>query len=94
MGKGFRDEIRNMPRMRKGREARSEWRGSWRRVRMRVEGQVAREIERAHSLEVIMHSALDTVGLQAEVNVTTPPVIDVVLVEYIIQALIQVLQVQ
>ena len=52
------------------------------------------EIERAHSLEVVVHSALDPVGLQAEVNITTPSVIDIVLVEYIIQALIQVLQVQ
>jgi len=52
------------------------------------------EIKRAHLLEVVMHSALDPVGLQAEVNIATPPKIDVVLVEYIIQALIQVLQVQ
>jgi len=53
------------------------------------------EIKRtAHSLEVVVHSALDPVGLQAEVNIATPPMIDVVLVEYIIQALIQVLQVQ
>jgi len=52
------------------------------------------EIKRAQSLEVVMYSALDPVGLQAEVNVATPPVIDVVLVEYVIQALIQVLQVQ
>ena len=48
----------------------------------------------AHSLEVVMHSALDSVGLQAEVNITTPSVIDIILVEYIIQALVQVLQVQ
>jgi len=52
------------------------------------------EIKRAHSLEVVVHSALDPVGLQAEVNIATPPMIDVVLVEYIIQALVQVLQVQ
>jgi len=51
------------------------------------------EIEKIHSLEVVMHSALDPVGLQAEVNITTSPVINVVLVEHIIQALIQVLQV-
>jgi len=48
----------------------------------------------AHSLEVVVHSALDPVGLQAEVNITTPSVIDIVLVKYIIQALVQVLQVQ
>ena len=47
-----------------------------------------------HSLEVVVHSALDPVGLQAKVNITTPPMIDVVLVEYVIQALIKVLQVQ
>ena len=47
-----------------------------------------------NSLEVFMHSALDSVGLQAEVNVATPPMIDVVLVEHVIQALVQVLQVQ
>ena len=56
--------------------------------------QDACEIEKIHSLEVVMHSTLHPVGLQAEVNVTTPPVINVVLVEYVIQALIQVLQVQ
>jgi len=56
--------------------------------------QDACEIEKIHSLEVVMHSTLHPVGLQAEVNVATPPVIDVVLVEYVIQALIQVLQVQ
>ena len=52
------------------------------------------EIERAHSLEVVVHSALDPVGLQAEVNIATSLVIDVGLVEHVIQALIQVLQVQ
>lgn len=51
-------------------------------------------IRRVNSLKVVMHSALDAVGLQAEVNVTTPPVIDVVLIEHIIQAFVQALQVQ
>ena len=46
------------------------------------------------SLKVVMNSALDSVGLQSEVNIPTPPMIDVVLVEHIIQALIQVLQVE
>ena len=40
-----------------------------------------------YPLEVIVHSALDLVGLQAEVNVATPPMIDVVLVEHVIQVL-------
>ena len=52
------------------------------------------DIKRVYPLEVIVHSALDPVGLQAKVNVAAPPVIDVVLVEHVIQALIQVLQVQ
>jgi len=55
--------------------------------------QDACEIEKINSLEVVMHSTLDPVGLQAEVNVTTPPMINVILVEHIIQTLIQVLQV-
>jgi len=67
----------------------------WKRVRtmkMRARGQMM--CVKLHSLEVVVYSALDPVGLQAEVDITTPPVIDVVLVEYIIQALIQVLQIQ
>ena len=52
------------------------------------------ERKRHDSLEVVMNSALDSVGLQSEVNIPTPPMIDVVLVEHIIQALIQVLQVE
>ena len=46
------------------------------------------------SLEVVMHSALDSVGLQSEVDIPTPSMVDVVLVEHVIQALIQVLQVE
>ena len=45
-------------------------------------------------LEVVIHSALDSVGLKPKVNVATVPEVDVVLVEYIIQALVQVLQVE
>ena len=41
-----------------------------------------------------MHSALDSVGLQSKVNVPTPPMVDVVLVEHVIQAVVQVLQVE
>ena len=63
---------------------------------MRVRGQMmcVKLRGHAHSLEVVVYSALDPVGLQAEVNITTPSVIDVILVEYIIQTLVQVLQVQ
>ena len=50
--------------------------------------------ERKDSLEVVMHPALDSVGLQSEVNIPTTPMVDVVLVEHVIQALIQVLQVE
>ena len=50
--------------------------------------------ERKDSLKVVVHPALDSVGLQSEVDITTPPMVDVVLVEHIIQALIQVLQVE
>ena len=52
------------------------------------------DIKRVNSLEVFVHSALDSVGLQAEVDITTPLMIYIVLVEHVIQALIQVLQVQ
>ena len=52
------------------------------------------ERRRHDSLKVVVHSALDSVSLQSEVNVPTPPMVDVVLVEHIIQALIQVLQVE
>ena len=51
------------------------------------------ERKRHDSLEVVVHSALD-LGLQSEVNIPTPPMVDVVLVEHVIQALIQVLQVE
>ena len=50
--------------------------------------------ERKDSLEVVMHSAFDSVGLQSKVDIPTPPMVDVVLVEHVIQALIQVLQVE
>ena len=50
--------------------------------------------ERKDSLEVVVHPALDSMGLQSEVNIPTPPMVDVVLVEHVIQALIQVLQVE
>ena len=40
-----------------------------------------------------MHPAFDSMGLQSEVDIPTPPVVDVVLVEHIIQALIQVFQI-
>ena len=46
------------------------------------------------SLEVVVHPALDSVGLQSEVNIPTPPMVDVVLVEHVIQALVQVLEVE
>ena len=52
------------------------------------------ERRRHDSLKVVVHSALDSVGLQSKVNVPTPPMIDVVLVEHVIQALIQVLQIE
>ena len=41
-----------------------------------------------------MHPAFESVRLQSEVNIPTPPVVDIVLVEHVIQALIQVLQVE
>ena len=47
-----------------------------------------------NSLEVIIHPALDSVCLQPEVNIPTPPMVDVVLVEYIIQTLVQVLKIE
>ena len=50
--------------------------------------------EKKDSLEVVVHPALDSVGLQSKVDIPTPPMIDVVLVEHVIQALIQVLQVE
>ena len=43
------------------------------------------------SLEVVVYSAFNPVGLQAEVNITTPSMMYVVLVKHIIQALVQVL---
>ena len=46
------------------------------------------------SLEVVMHPALGSVSLQSEVDIPTPSMVDVVLVEHVIQALIQVLQVE
>ena len=52
------------------------------------------QCERIDSLEVVMHSALDSVGLQSKVDIPTPSMVDVVLVEHVIQALIQVLQVE
>ena len=45
-------------------------------------------------LEVVIHPALDSVCLQSEVNIATVPEVDVVLVEYIIQALVQVLKIE
>ena len=50
--------------------------------------------ETKDSLEVVVHPAFDSVGLQSEVDISTPPKLDVVLVEHVIQALIQVLQVE
>ena len=50
--------------------------------------------ERKDSLEVVVHPALDSVGLQSKVDIPTPSMVDVVLVEHVIQALIQVLQVE
>ena len=46
-----------------------------------------------NSLEVIIHPALNSVGLQPEVNISTFSNMNVILVEHIIQAFIQVLQV-
>ena len=47
-----------------------------------------------NSLEVIIHSALDSVCLQPKVNIATVPEVDVVLVEYIIQTFVQVLKIE
>ena len=58
------------------------------------EGQCERMEERKDSLEVVMNPALDSVGLQSKVDIPTPPNVDVVLVEHVIQTLIQVLQVE
>ena len=51
-------------------------------------------MEGRDSLKVVVNSALDSVGLQSEVNIPTPPMVDVVLVEDVIQALVQVFQVE
>ena len=48
---------------------------------------------RCDLLEVVVHPAFDSMGLQSEVNIPTPRVVDVVLVEHIIQAVVQVFQV-
>ena len=50
--------------------------------------------ETKDALEVVVHPAFGSVGLQSEVDIPTPPMVDVVLVEHVIQALIQVLQVE
>ena len=47
-----------------------------------------------NSLEIVVYSALNSVGLKSKVNISSPPKVDVVLVEDIIQTLIQVLQVE
>ena len=41
-----------------------------------------------------MHSTLDTVGLKSKVYISTVSIVHVVLVKYIIQALIEVFQVE
>ena len=54
-------------------------------------------IRRKHvlnSLEIVVYSALNSVGLKSKVNISSPPKVDVVLVEDIIQTLVQVLQVE
>ena len=45
-------------------------------------------------LEVIIHPAFNSVGLQPKVNISTLSNMNVILVEHVIQALIQVLQVE
>ena len=41
-----------------------------------------------------MHSAFDSMCLQSEINISDTTIVHVVLVQYIIQALIEVLQVK
>ena len=57
------------------------------------EGERDNQNRRYDLLKVFMHPAFDSMGLQSEVNIPTTPVVDVVLVEHIIQALIQVFQI-
>ena len=48
-------------------------------------------IRRKHflnSLEIVVYPALDSVGLQPKVNISTSSKVDVVLVEHVIQALV------
>ena len=47
-----------------------------------------------NSLEILVYSALNSVGLKSKVNISSPSKVDVVLVEDIIQTLVQVLQVE
>ena len=60
---------------------------------MRCEGERDNQNIRCDLLEVVVHPAFDLMGLQSEVNIPTPPIVDVVLVEHIIQAVVQVFQV-
>ena len=60
---------------------------------MRCEGERDDQNIRCDLLEVVVHPAHDSMGLQSEGSIPTPPVVDVVLVEHIIQAVIQVFQV-
>ncbi len=46
------------------------------------------------SLEIIMDSTTDTVSLQTKVNVSVATVVDVVLVQHIVQALVEVFKVE
>ena len=41
-----------------------------------------------------MHSTFDSMGLQSKINISDTTIVHVVLVQYIIQALIEVLQVE
>ena len=46
-----------------------------------------------NSLKVVVDPTLDSVSLQSEVDIPIPPMVNVILVQHIIQALIQVFQV-
>ena len=41
-----------------------------------------------------MHSTFDSMCLQSKINISVPTIVNVVLVQYVIQALIEVLQVE
>ena len=45
-------------------------------------------------LEVIVHSALHLVSLKSKIHISVSPIVHVVLVEHIIQALVEVLKIE